>query len=297
MDEELQQKIRELLRGIPLSSLKEASCTLSMQYQERRELALTSLQKLAYLAVRLPATLAACQKALEPLASLPLRSALDLGSGPGTALLALRKFLPTKACVAIERDPEWIALGEKLHQATTLRGDFRTTSFPEADLVLFSYAYGEAEDEATLLRAWEAAKEVFALIEPGTPRGFATLLRVRSLLLEKGGHLLAPCPSGLPCPLAAGEKWCHFSVRLPRSALHRQIKEAELPYEDEKFCYLVVAKRPLPHPQARLLGDPELRKGHLYLPLCTEGRFEKRLLSRRDPLYKSARSLSWGDFI
>ena len=45
--------------------------------------------------------------------------------------------------------------------------------------------------------------------------------------------------------------WCHFTQRLPRSRAHKQVKGAELPFEDEKFAYVAltrtaVAAAPLP---------------------------------------------------
>ena len=38
--------------------------------------------------------------------------------------------------------------------------------------------------------------------------------------------------------------WCHFTQRLPRSRAHKQIKGAELPFEDEKFSYVALTRAP-----------------------------------------------------
>ena len=39
--------------------------------------------------------------------------------------------------------------------------------------------------------------------------------------------------------------WCHFTQRLPRSRAHKQIKGAELPFEDEKFSYVALTRAPV----------------------------------------------------
>ena len=36
--------------------------------------------------------------------------------------------------------------------------------------------------------------------------------------------------------------WCHFTQRLPRSRAHKQIKEADVPFEDEKFSYVALTR-------------------------------------------------------
>ena len=36
--------------------------------------------------------------------------------------------------------------------------------------------------------------------------------------------------------------WCHFTQRLQRSRAHKQVKGAELPFEDEKFAYVALTR-------------------------------------------------------
>jgi hypothetical protein len=42
-------------------------------------------------------------------------------------------------------------------------------------------------------------------------------------------------------PLIAPD-WCHFTQRLQRSRAHKHLKAADLPYEDEKFSYVILAR-------------------------------------------------------
>lgn len=89
--------------------------------------------------------------------------------------------------------------------------------------------------------------------------------------------------------------WCHFSVRLSRTRLHRQLKGADLGYEDEKFMYLVAGRQPARIIDARIVGYPRIGKV-IQLPLCkADGHLENAQISKRDARYKIAKKAKWGD--
>ena len=165
--------------------------------------------------------------------------------------------------------------------------------------MLFSYSLGEMEEEEArgiVQNAFFATTDLLVIVEPGTPRGFQRVLAMRKELLNLGGNLVAPCPHHKPCPISEGN-WCHFSVRLERSFWHRHLKEADLGYEDEKYCYLVVSKKPKEKAGSRVLASPEKHGGHVRLKLCTsEGRLEEKILSKKcGAEYQAAKKLRWGD--
>src|SRR5262249_19850988 len=90
--------------------------------------------------------------------------------------------------------------------------------------------------------------------------------------------------------------WCHFSVRLARSRLHKAAKGAELGFEVEKMSYAVVCREWHPHHDVRVIRRPQLHDGHVALDLCTTAGLEQRTLSRRHgAAYKDARQAVWGD--
>ena len=166
--------------------------------------------------------------------------------------------------------------------------------------MIASYALAEmsAEGQARALDAlWDACEGLLALVEPGTPAGFGRILAARTALTAAGAAILAPCPHHGPCPLAAPD-WCHFSVRLPRSRDHRLAKGAEVPFEDEKFAYLLAARPGVPAgPRAaRILAHPRAGKPGIELKLCGPEGLESRFVARRDKAaHAGARRLGWGD--
>ena len=172
---------------------------------------------------------------------------------------------------------------------------------PKADLVCEGYMIGELSEENRLpaaQRMYEAAGKMALFIEPGTPQGFANLAAVRKHLAGLGAYVAAPCPAGTKeCPMA-GEDWCHFTVRVQRTKLHKQLKGGDAPYEDEKFCFLALTKEP---PKAacaaRVLRHPQIGPGRIALTLCENGSVQNRVVTKKDPLWKRARKIGAGDAI
>ena len=171
---------------------------------------------------------------------------------------------------------------------------FRRFAHRSAEAVGSPYAFLTG---VLVVALWAATGGVLALVEPGTPAGYGRILSARDALIAAGATILAPCPHHDACPLAAPD-WCHFSVRLARSRDHRLAKGAAVPFEDEKFAYLVAA-RPQVAAQTRtprVLAPPHATKPAIELKLCTAAGLELRAVPRRDkPAYAKARRLGWGD--
>lgn len=277
----------------------------------------TPAERLAYLAVRLPATFAAIETVLHEgrrRLEAPVRHVLDLGAGPGTVgWAAAEVFTELEQVTAIERDAGWPALGQRLAARSPSRAlaqtrwlsadlaagwpaDLASTAAP--DVIVAGYLLGELPEAAAdrlVDAAWACTLGALVLVEPGTPRGFATVLRARTRLLAQGAHVLAPCPHALACPLVAPD-WCHFAARLERSSVHRQAKGAVLGHEDEKFAYLIAGRAARLPAAARVLRHPLQRGGHVVLDLCTPEGVRRRTIGRRaGAAYRQARRAAWGD--
>ena len=107
--------------------------------------------------------------------------------------------------------------------------------------------------------------------------------------------MLAPCPGSGPCPIQSPD-WCHFAARVERSSLHRRLKDAGLNYEDEKFSYVAVGRRPVKLPAARILRRPEHHPGLIRITQCMPSGIESRSVTRREPAaFRHARHAAWGD--
>ena len=73
-------------------------------------------------------------------------------------------------------------------------------------------------------------------------------------------------------------------------------KAARVPFEDERFAYLVLAREGAPPRGARIIAPPQHAKPGITLRLCQDGRTETLTVARRDAAaYKRARKLDWGD--
>jgi ribosomal protein RSM22 (predicted rRNA methylase) len=141
-----------------------------------------------------------------------------------------------------------------------------------------------------------AQPETVLVVEPGTPRGYATVLAARAGLVGAGMGVAAPCPQSGACPLA-GPDWCHFSVRLPRTPALRRLKGGELGYEDEKFSFVAATRTSVTPAPGRVLRHPRRRGGHVILRVCgVDGTVTDPVVSRRaGAVYRAARKAQWGD--
>ncbi len=288
--------LERLIAGIPLARLKAASEALTESYRREEASPFHSRDALlAYLLVRMPATYAAVHRALCELPEAPRRM-LDVGAGPGTATWAARDLFPDVAARLVEPSGEAIAVGRELGlEGTWEQRDLGRTVCRGEDLTVVSYVFAEMVSMPFLEEWRQNGGNYLLIVEPGTPRGYQRILDVRAWALEVPLHLAAPCPHALRCPMQGTDRWCHFSARVARSRVHRQLKGGELGYEDEKFSYLLVSKKSVVAPPARLVGSVRVGHGRLRVPLCTEGKIEERVVLKRDPEYKAAKKLSWGD--
>jgi ribosomal protein RSM22 (predicted rRNA methylase) len=297
----------------------------------------------AYLATRLPATYAAIRAALamveERLPGYAPTHLLDLGAGPGTALWAVLDCWPRLAgavllegSAAIRRQGELLIAralpatpggGTAIAWADTDLADPDAGAAAAGDLVTLCYVLDElapAARERLVDWAWSRAAGLLLIVEPGTPAGWHRILAARDQLIAAGARIVAPCPHARPCPLlppsdpataysaadnAAAENWCHFSRRVARSRLHRLVKQADVPWEDEKFIFIAAARPAAcasvqpPDQPARIIAPVRQFGGQLQLQLCdAAGRGREVRLSKRDgDAYKRARRRDWGDSI
>lgn len=314
MQAALRQAIETLLDGMTINELAVAAKRLSARYRAEVKDGRMHLDGMAaahaYIAARMPATLAAMEAVFAQMSESGLapQILLDCGAGPGTVLFAaMEHFSTLKKADLIEQSPHIRAVGQKL--TTILDGidihwhnsnvEQDTLPATKADLVTLSYVLDELHDDAQdklVDVLWQKTAMALVLVEPGTPAGWRRLMRQRARLLQQGAHMLAPCPHADACPLVAPD-WCHFAARLARSRIHRLTKEADVAWEDEKFSFIAVSRVKTEMPQVRVIAPPQKGSGKVSLKLCcNDGSMAKKMFTRSEgEFFKAARRCEWGD--
>ncbi|MGQ4405228.1 small ribosomal subunit Rsm22 family protein [Streptomyces hayashii] len=314
--ETLRTALGDLLDGLPPKQASQAVDRLIASYRGATPTDAPILRDradvVAYAAYRMPATFEAVRSALEAFADAAPGwtpdSQVDVGGGTGAATWAVSAtWAGTRPVTVLDWAEPALALGREVAAAYPPLGDVRwqrarvnaSLVLESADLVTVSYVLNElaASDRAALVDAAASAAQAVVIVEPGTPDGYARVIEARDRLIAAGFRVAAPCPHSAACPIAPGSDWCHFSARVSRSSLHRQVKGGSLPYEDEKFSYVAAARFPVSPSPSRVVRRPQIRKGQVLLDLCeAEQRLSRTTVTKRHgELYKAARDADWGD--
>jgi len=311
---DLRAALDKKLEGLARDDIAARAAQISKTYRDggnSRAIA-SPADALAYALVRMPATYAAVSACLNALCEArpdfaPQRL-LDVGAGPGTASWAAAEtFASLQAFMLLDINAALqtlaLNLGKENPRLATMTCRRDTGALDEveaADLVIASYLIGEvseAERRALAERLWSKTRDTLLVVEPGTPAGYARIIQLRAQLIASGAHVAAPCPHDRACPLVPPD-WCHFAQRLPRLRAHIQIKGAELPFEDEKFSYVVLTRGPATQRLSRVLAPPAINKVEVSAKLCTaNGLGVAKVQSRDKTAYAAARRWRWGEAV
>jgi ribosomal protein RSM22 (predicted rRNA methylase) len=313
---ELKAALEAKLHGLSRSDAAERASAISQTYRGGggSTAIRTEADALAYALARMPATYAAVTASLNALCEVrpgftPKRL-LDIGAGPGTATWAaaeafssLADFMSIDANTALRTLAlDLFGKSSRLSRIQYTQGEARAVlaNAEPADLVVASYLLGEISDtERAGLAAlmWARTSDTLLIVESGAPAGYARIIELRRQLIAQGAHVVAPCPHDGECPLAAPD-WCHFTQRLPRSRAHRQLKGAELAFEDEKFAYVALTRAAAARHPARVLAQPAVSKVEVTAKLCASGGLVIAKVPRRAKAdYARARRWRWGDAV
>ncbi len=313
---ELKVALDARLQGVSRNEAADAAASISRTYRDGGgSTAIRSeTDALAYALARMPATYAAVTASLNALHEVnpgfAPQNLLDVGAGPGTASWAAAEaFSSLQGFALLDANSALRALALDLAASSArLRelgyrcGEARATlaDAAPADLVIASYMIGEVgepERGALIELMWTKTRDTLLIVEPGTPAGYGRIIAARAQLIAAGAHVAAPCPHDSQCPLSTPD-WCHFIQRLPRSRAHKQVKEAELPFEDEKFSYVALTRAPAASRPARVLAQPVVSKVEVTAKLCTpDGLVIAEVPRRAKADYARARRWRWGDAV
>jgi ribosomal protein RSM22 (predicted rRNA methylase) len=312
----LRAALEAKLHGVSRNEAAERAGVISKTYRDGGgSTAIASeADALAYALARMPATYAADVASLNALLDIrpefAPKSLLDVGAGPGTATWAAAEAFPSlQSFTLLDANDalrklalDLLSKSDRSSHFNYERGEARAVvaRADAADLVVASYVIGEmSEAERALLASlmWEKTRDTLLVVEPGTPAGYARIIALRQQLIAAGAQVAAPCPHDGACPLTPPD-WCHFTQRLARSRAHKQLKGAEVPFEDEKFAYVALTRAAIGQRLSRVLAQPAVGKAGVSAKLCTPGGLEIARVARRDKAaYAEARRWRWGDAV
>lgn len=319
----LKNASEKLIEGMNINAMSQSARELSRRYMEEsgqgKSLLNRDEEAAVYSLMRMPATFSAVSFALEKVCEMSdfvPRSLLDAGAGTGGATFAANEFFALDSITCLEREPAMENIGKKLfsfgedkaiREARYIRADLveEATKANDnskkyvSDLVISSYVLNEMsmEDRMKVVKwLWDNAEKMLVIIEPGTPVGFANIRRIRDFLMEQGAYVCVPCPHMENCPVT-GDDWCHFTVRVQRGKIHKMLKNADVPYEDEKFSYIAFSREPLKMDKCgRIMRHPITLKGRVELSICTsDGIYTKTVTKKDNEAYKCAKKVDCGD--
>jgi len=311
---ELKNAVERLVDNKSVAELKSATKMITDRYKNEsgkgRKLVTDKLDAEVYSVYRMPATFGACYDALKYVSELydnRIDTVTDVGAGSGAASWACDMVFSPSKILCLEREEEMRKIGRELMECDG--SVFSKTSWMEfditkdaiedtSDLVIASYMFNELDEpdiRRCVMKLWEKTSKVMIIVEPGTMKGYSVIRTIRDLIISEGGHIIAPCTHEGPCRLTEDD-WCHFTCRVQRSRLHKLIKEADVPYEDEKYSYIAFSKEACKKAKMRVLRHPYITKGQIEVTVCTDSENTKKIIRKRDgELYKIARKCKQGD--
>lgn len=316
---ELRIMSEKLVEGISGSDMSEKARELSNRYMNEsgtgKSLLNRDMEATVYSLMRMPATFGAVSSALEHICEVSdfvPRSLLDAGAGTGAGSWAAVEYFALDNITCLEREVAMSKVGKDfmtgatdkaLNNAKWIQADL-SDDFAgkyKSDLVIASYVLNEMTNEHRLQVAdklWDNTEQMLLIVEPGTPAGYENIRKIREHLLKRGAFIAAPCPHSNKCQLKEND-WCHFTCRVQRGKLHKLVKNADAPYEDEKYSYIAFSRTPCKQAENRIMRHPIVEKGRIRLTLCTgEGQvIENTVTKSQGEKYKKAKKAGCGDSI
>lgn len=309
--ENLKTALKLESENLKINSLKVNAVGISENYRKTIKKSISNKKDvLAYALSRMPATYCAVYNSIKQtinnITILP-KTMVDIGAGTGSATFAVNELLNLENITCLEYETEMLNLGQKLVSCDDKLSKLTTwekfdllknKEIPTADLLISSYVLNELPEEVHIKivdKLWKSTNNLLIIVEPGTPKNFEQIKKIRNFLIEQGANLIGPCTHKKECPIINGD-WCHFTVRVERSKIHKMLKNGDSPFEDEKFTYLAFSKLESVQAKARVLRHPQFMPKVVTLKLCqNDGKICTVKIPKSNINYKIARDIKVGD--
>lgn len=311
----LRSNLCTLTEKYKLSDLKLALNNITTRYMDEyrdgSSLLNKDIEAVSYANVRMAATYAALYHVFSDMLKyineedIP-RSMLDVGAGTGSASWAACELINMNEIVCLEREDAMMNLGKELMSKDFSCNNVKWEKFDisknkianKKDLVVASYMINELNDdikEDVINELWNSTNKFLVIVEPGTMMGFNNIKKVRKILHDKGANIVSPCPS-CDCKIS-DDDWCHFTQRIARTKIHKELKEGDVPYEDEKFSYIVLSKVKTDNCNLRVMRHPQIEQGKITITCCTKDGVGEKVFRKKDDDYKTIKKFNCGDSI
>jgi len=281
----------------------------------------------AYRAYFLPSNLLKIHKPLKELSLHPQNlllkeklSIIDIGTGPGTAMLGLMDFFsrqdkrPRLEFLAVDQVAQNLREAEEMftavQQGKALDASLKTVQSTienihhltpgDFDIIILSnvlnelFVHDEKKNEkrtdllTSILRRFLADDGSCIIIEPALRETSRDLLMVRDSIIEQGFLVYSPCLREGKCPALENPKdWCHEEIHWEPTPLVQEIDRLTGLRKDAlKFSYLILrndraALRDISGENSfRVVSEPLVSKGKREFYVC--GADGRKLMTRLD---------------
>lgn len=313
---EIKKYIENELNKINKNDLYDKAKAISVNYRTNegkgKRLLKSEEEAIAYAISRMPATYGAVYNSLKNSLEIynpSIKTVADIGAGTGTATIAVNELLKVDKIECFEREDSMQKVGKNifanyndlLDKTNWRKLDICSDEITEKyDLVVTSYMLNEISDEqkGTIIeKLWKISNKMLLIVEPGTVEGYKNIINAKQKLIDMGAKIIAPCKND-ECKLPKDD-WCNFSCRVQRTKIHKELKEGNVPYEDEKYMYLAVSKEEFDKTdKKRILRHPMIYSGFIKLKVCDEDNIREITISKKDKeKFKIARKSKAGDLI
>lgn len=313
---EIERYIENELNAISKKELQNNAKNISINYRtnegEGKRLLKSEDEALAYAISRMPATYGAVYNSLKhsiEIYNSNIKTVADIGAGTGAGAIAVNELLDIEKIECFEREDAMRKIGKKIfdnYDNISEKSNWNKLDIckdkidKKYDLVVVSYMLNEISDDKKDIiveKLWRTCNKMLLIVEPGTMKGYNNIINAKKKLIENGGKVVAPCRSN-ECKLPKND-WCNFSCRVQRTKIHKELKEGNVPYEDEKYIYIAVTKdRINDTDKKRILRHPMIYSGFVKLKVCNKDEIEEITITKKDKeKFKIARKSEAGDLI
>ncbi|MBX9577333.1 MAG: small ribosomal subunit Rsm22 family protein [Chthoniobacterales bacterium] len=221
---------------------------------------------------------------------------IDWGCGTGVASRQVTEWSGIQQVTLVDQSPLALDFAQQQLSKSSIVTQVQSpgSSFVPKSLLLLSHVLGELSDaEAEALAHQASLVDEIIWVEPGSHDISRKLSQVRSIFLEAGHHLIAPCTHALPCPMLQARQerhWCHFFATPPteifQSAFWNEAShQLGIDLRSLPYSYLAFSRYHSPSWPAdteRLIGHARSYKGYGKLFCCGASGLHERTLQKRE---------------